>query len=491
MLQPLRKPSEAEPARLGRVAKLPVFFDLKGRRAVLVGGSAGAAWKAELLAAAGACVAIYALDVSTEMDTLLVRGAADGSLTLHRTGWSSDILRDAVLAVADLECEAEAEAFAAAARRAGVPVNVVDKPDYCDFQFGSIVNRSPVVIGISTDGAAPILGQAIRRKIETLLHPSVASWATFAKRLRERAIQHLQPGTARRIFWERFTDLAFQGREPETFGDSVEAVLEEIASEPAKEVGRVTLVGAGPGDAELLTLKAMRALQSADVILFDDLVSEEVLELARREARRLMVGKRGGRASCAQDDINDLMTRLALQGKQVVRLKSGDPMIFGRAGEEIEHLERAGITVDVVPGITAGIALASVLGVSLTHRDMAQSVRFVTGCAKTGQLPNGLDWRGLADSTTTTIFYMAGGTAGAIAGRLMAAGCSPTLPAVMVSNVSRGDERWAGSIADLGSASERRDPAKPVIIGIGRVFERVAKAHNAGLGHPLMLDATA
>jgi uroporphyrin-III C-methyltransferase/precorrin-2 dehydrogenase/sirohydrochlorin ferrochelatase len=216
----------------------------------------------------------------------------------------------------------------------------------------------------------------------------------------------------------------------------------------------------------------MRALQSADVILFDDLVSEDVLELARREAKRMMVGKRGARASCAQDDINDLMVRLALQGKQVVRLKSGDPMIFGRAGEEIEHLEKAGIPVDVVPGITAGIALASVLGTSLTHRDMAQSVRFVTGCAKTGQLPSGLDWHGLADPNTTTIFYMAGSTAGAIAERLIAAGCSSSLPAVMVSDVSRGDDRWAGAIANLGWASVRRDPWKPVIIGVGRVFER-------------------
>lgn len=491
MLQPLRKPSEAEPGRLGRLAKLPVFFDLKGRRGVLVGGSPGAAWKAELLAAAGAHVDIYTLDVSPEMEALLARGAADGSLVLHRANWAADILTDAALAVADLEDEVEAETFAAAAREAGVPVNVVDKPGYCDFQFGSVVNRSPVVIGISTDGAAPILGQAIRRKIETLLHPSVASWAAFAKYLRERVMQHLNPGVARREFWERFSDFAFQGRPPESFGDTVETVLEKIASEPAGRVGRVTLVGAGPGDAELLTLKAMRALQSADVILFDDLVSEDVLELARREAKHLMVGKRGGRASCAQDDINELMTRLALQGKQVVRLKSGDPMIFGRAGEEIEHLENAGIPVDVVPGITAGIALASVLGTSLTHRDMAQSVRFVTGCAKTGQLPSGLDWQGLADPNTTTIFYMAGGTAGVIAERLIAAGCSPSLPAVMVSNVSRGDERWAGSIADLGWANERRDPSKPVIIGVGRVFKRASKADDRNLEHPLMLDATA
>jgi uroporphyrin-III C-methyltransferase/precorrin-2 dehydrogenase/sirohydrochlorin ferrochelatase len=232
-----------------------------------------------------------------------------------------------------------------------------------------------------------------------------------------------------------------------------------------------------------LTLKAMRALQSADVILFDDLVSEDVLELARREAKRLMVGKRGGRASCAQGDINDLMTRLALQGKQVVRLKSGDPMIFGRAGEEIEHLEKAGISVDVVPGITAGIALASALGVSLTHRDMAQSVRFVTGCAKTGQLPDNLDWQGLADSNTTTIFYMAGATAGAIAERLIEVGCSPAHPAVMVSNVSRDNERWVGSIADLGRASEQRDKARPVIVGVGRVFEKASRSlsHEAFL----------
>jgi len=480
MLQLLRKPSEAEPARLGRLAKLPVFFDLRDRRAVLAGGSPGAAWKAELLAAAGARVDIYAVEISAEMEALLARGAADGALALYRVAWSAGVLADAALAVADLPDEEEARDFAAAARLAGIPVNIVDKPDFCDFQFGSVVNRSPVVIGISTDGAAPILGQAIRRRIETLLHPSVASWAALAKHLRERVMQHLPPGLPRRRFWERFSDLAFQGKPPEAFGNAVEAILERIASEPAAKVGRVTLVGAGPGDAELLTLRAMRALQSADVILFDDLVSEDVLELARREAKRLMVGKRGGQASCAQGDINDVMTGLALQGKQVVRLKSGDPMIFGRAGEEIEHLEKAGIPVDVVPGITAGIALASTLGLSLTHREMAQSVRFVTGCAKTGRLPDGLDWRGLADPNTTTIFYMAGGTAGAIAERLVEAGCSSSMPAVMVSNVSRGDERWAGSVADLGRASAQRDSSKPVIIGIGRVFGRAAEAQGRG-----------
>jgi uroporphyrin-III C-methyltransferase/precorrin-2 dehydrogenase/sirohydrochlorin ferrochelatase len=460
---------------LGYLAKLPIFFDLRGRRAVLIGGSPGATWKAELLAAAGAHVDVYAREVGVEMEALLARGAADGFLAIHRRGWTPDVLDGAALAVGDFEEEREAESFASAARRSGVPVNVVDKPGYCDFQFGSVVNRSPVVIGISTDGAAPILGQAIRRRIETLLHPSLSSWASLAKTMREHIMEQLPPGLPRRAFWERFADFAFQGRPPEAAGSSVDAVLRQIASRPVGSTGRVTLVGAGPGDAELLTLKAVRALQAADVILFDDLVSDDVLELARREAKRLMVGKRGGHASCAQEDINDLMTRLALQGKHVVRLKSGDPMIFGRAGEEIEHLERAGVPVDVVPGITAGVALASALGVSLTHREMAQSVRFVTGCARTGHLPDDLDWRGLADPHTTAIFYMSGRTAGAIAARLVQEGFSPDTPAVMVSNVSRDDERWAGPISKLGAASDQRNSSKPVIIGVGRVFSRLGQ----------------
>ncbi len=195
---------------------------------------------------------------------------------------------------------------------------------------------------------------------------------------------------------------------------------DETARRPA--AGSVVLVGAGPGDPELLTLKAVRALQSADVILFDALVSDEILDFACREAKRLAVGKRGGRKSCKQSDINDLMVRLARRGKRVVRLKAGDPMIFGRAGEEIAQLEAAGIPVEVVPGITAGLAAAAALGVSLTHRDHAHSVRFVTGHSKNGGLPDGLDWHGLADGETSLVFYMAGRTGAAVASRLIEGG---------------------------------------------------------------------
>lgn len=234
-------------------------------------------------------------------------------------------------------------------------------------------------------------------------------------------------------------------------------------------VGRVTLVGAGPGDAEYLTIKALRVLQNADVILFDDLVSDEVLELARREAKRILVGKRGGRESCRQEDINAMMITLAKAGRNVVRLKSGDPMIFGRAGEEIAELERQGIPVDVVPGVTTALALAAELKTSLTHRDCAQSVRFVTGHARNGRLPDNLDWRAMADEATTHIYYMAGRTAPQLAEKLLAAGLAPATPVVVASDVGRVTrEIRHHTLRDLATLTIELD--RPVIIGIGEAL---------------------
>jgi uroporphyrin-III C-methyltransferase / precorrin-2 dehydrogenase / sirohydrochlorin ferrochelatase len=223
--------------------------------------------------------------------------------------------------------------------------------------------------------------------------------------------------------------------------------------------------------AELLTLKAVRAMQSADVILFDDLVSSDVLELGRREARRIMVGKRGQRESCAQDDINSLMIALAGDGKRVVRLKCGDPMIFGRAGEEIEALTAAGIEVDVVPGVSTALAAASRLGISLTHRDHARSVRFITGHARDGQFPADLDWHSLADPTTTLMVYMGARTAGAIAAGLMSHGADPDLPTVVASAVSTESESvWRGPLARLEDGVAAMPDGAPCLIGIGRAF---------------------
>ncbi|MBH0239687.1 siroheme synthase CysG [Methylobrevis albus] len=476
-----RRPAETAPARMGRLAKLPVFFGLDGRRAVIAGGTAAAAWKAELVAATGARVEVYAADAEPEM-LQLVEG--DDRFVLHVRPWALDCFAGAAIAICDAADDAEAQAFACAARAAGVPHNVIDKPAFCAFQFGSIVNRSPVVIGISTDGAAPILGQAIRRRIETLVPPTLTAWAELAAAVRERVTHRLKPGAERRSFWERFSDLAF-GAAP---GDDADATVRRIEDAAAGGMahggGRVTIVGAGPGDAEFLTLKAVRALQGADVILFDDLVSDGVLELARREAKRMLVGKRGGRESCKQEDINALMVQLASQGRHVVRLKSGDPMIFGRAGEEISELQAAGIPVEIVPGVTSGLALAASLGVSLTHRDLAHSVRFVTGHSRDGRLPEKLDWHGLADKETTLVVYMGGRTSRDLASRLIAEGRAPATPVVVAESVSRPDQRIRHMIlADLAGGAVA-PPQAPLLIGIGEVFRPgavVAEAAPVGV----------
>ncbi len=372
------------------------------------------------------------------------------------------------LAIADASSEGEARAFYCASKQAGVPVNVIDKPQFCEFQFGSIVNRSPVVIGISTNGVAPILGQAIRRKIETLIPATLSEWAELAGRIRKRVMEKLQPGLERRRFWERFVDVSFSG---EVVVDNSAKMIADVVAAGSKKTGSVTLVGAGPGDSEFLTLRAVRALQGADVILFGDLVDDSVLELARREAKRMLVGKRGGRESCRQEDINDMMVQLARQGKSVVRLKSGDPMIFGRAGEELERLTDEGITASIVPGITAASAMAAQLGISLTHRDCAQSVRFVTAHSREGELPETVDWSGLADTATTTIFYMGHRMAGRISARLVDEGRSPMTPVRAMANVARKDASvWAGALSDLAEGVKSLDTTGPVLIAVGEVF---------------------
>lgn len=464
-----RQPGEAQRPRLAALSTLPVFYTLAGKRVLLAGGAEAAAWKAELLAATGAIVEVAAPEneLSEEMRAL----AASGQVILLSCHWTVIAWDGYAMAVGDCEDEEEAAHFAGAARRFGVPVNVIDKPAFCDFQFGSIVNRSPLVVGISTTGAAPILGQAVRQRIEAMLPKSLTDWAGLARHIRERAMTMLQPGPERRQFWQRLADKAFHT-------PAEEAQLESWIDEArGAEGGRVTLVGAGPGDAEYLTLKALRALQAADVILFDDLVSDDVLELARREAKRILVGKRGGRDSCRQEDINRTMITLAKAGRHVVRLKSGDPMIFGRAGEEIAELNRAGIPVDVVPGITTALALAAELKLSLTHRDCAQSVRFVTAHSRDGKLPANLDWSALSDKATTHLYYMAGRTSGQLVQRLLEAGMAPDTPMVFATNVSRPHQAIVHTSLGGAAAEVRKlDLDCPIILGIGSALRTSAQA---------------
>ena len=325
---------ESTAARIEPLATLPLFHKLDGRKVVLAGGTEGALWKAELLAAAGAELHIFA-DGAEALFAGLAQGEIGGRVHVHHRAWQADDLTDAAIAVADLDDADAVRAFVAAARQASVPVNIVDKPDHCDFAFGALVNRSPLIVAVSTDGAAPVFGQAIRTKIEALLPAGLKSWAQAAADWRPAVQARELPFALRRSFWELFAGKAMA--EPErtpNLDDEAElfAKLSRIeATHDGK--GRVTLVGAGPGDPELLTLKAIRALQSADIILYDDLVSPGVLELARREAKRMLVGKTGYGPSVKQGDINALIVSLASQGKHVVRLKGGDPGIFGRAGE--------------------------------------------------------------------------------------------------------------------------------------------------------------
>ena len=491
-------PARRTPSRVAPLSVLPVFANLRGRPALVVGGGEGAAWKAELLAAAGAEVSLLlggdaeahceaAHEIAERMSVAGAGPVAPGTVRLVARRWTPADLAGAwgerpAMALIDTQCHAEAASFAAIAREAGVTVNAIDKPTHCDVQFGSIVNRSPVVVGISTDGAAPILGQSIRRRVEALLPPAMADWAGAMRAARGRVLAMLPEKPARRAFFERFTEAAFRlpfpaAGSPDPIGALAHDVRRGRTRGDANPSGHVTLVGAGPGDAELLTIKAVRALQSADVILFDALVSADVLELARREARRMLVGKRAGRESCRQEDINALMLKLSREGRRVVRLKSGDPMVFGRAGEEIEALRGAGVPHDVVPGVTTAQALAASLNVSLTHRRAARSLRFVTGHGANGELPADLDWRGLADASTTLVVYMGARTAPLIAERLIAEGLPPRTPAIAASAVARPEQRtWHGAVADLAAGVATLDHAQPIVIAIGDAMGEAAVA---------------
>jgi uroporphyrin-III C-methyltransferase/precorrin-2 dehydrogenase/sirohydrochlorin ferrochelatase len=466
-----RTPTEAAGPRMEPLARLPVFFALAGKRVVLAGGTPAAAWKAELLAAAGAAVDVFAAEPCVEMQALAA-APPDGAIVLLSRPWTAQDFAGAALAVGAFENDDEAARFAAAARTAGVPVNVVDKPAFCDFSFGAIVNRSPLVIGISTDGAAPVFAQAIRSRIETAVPRAFARWADAAKRWRGAVQASGLAFAERRQFWRRFTAHALAHPDSAPAPTDFDALLAATRDDAGTTTGSVTLVGAGPGEPELLTLRAVRALQSADVILIDDLVAPAILDFARREAKKMMVGKTGFGPSCRQDEINALMVSLARAGKHVVRLKGGDPMIFGRAAEEIAACRAAGIAVAVVPGISAAQGAASRLGLSLTHRKRARRVQYVTAHGADGHLPADIEWQSLADPTTTTIVYMPKRTLAELATLAMARGLAAGTPAVAVAAATRPEQvTITGTIADIAARVEAAAPAGPLLVMIGRALD--------------------
>jgi uroporphyrin-III C-methyltransferase / precorrin-2 dehydrogenase / sirohydrochlorin ferrochelatase len=466
-----RLPARAAPGRIAPLAILPLFHKLRGRKVVVAGDGDGAVWKAELMLAAGADTHVFAPGGGLAFTHTAALEPGAGVLTLHPRRWTAADLAGAALAVAEVGTDAEATAFADAARQAGVLVNVIDRPAFCDVQFGALVNRSPLVIGISTDGAAPVFGQAVRARIEALLPHGLKAWAEAARDWRP-AVQARGFGFApRRRFWERFTALAFRTPESPPSRSDRDALLAGIGAWPSGSEGKVMFVGAGPGDPGLLTLKAVQALQGADVILQDDLVPQAITDMARREAKRVIVGKTGHGPSCRQSDINGLMIRLATSGQRVVRLKSGDPSVFGRLSEEMRACRTAGVAFEIVPGVTAAQGAAAALGVSLTERRVARRLQFVTGHGEDGQLPEDLSAEALADRRATTIVYMPRRTIRPLLAKALAAGLPPDTPALAIVRATQPDQVCtAGTASTLADRVAETPGSGPMLIMIGQAM---------------------
>ncbi|MFV8817252.1 siroheme synthase CysG [Haliea sp. E17] len=446
---------------------LPVCLSLQDAPVTLVGAGIVATRKARLLCRAGAQLTVIAPEATGELQQLL---AQHGGKWQQRAYASGDLAGSTLVVAATPDSAVNAQV----SRDAGglnLPVNVVDSPELCSFIFPSIVDRDPLLIAISSSGQSPVLARLLRRKIESLVPAAYGRLAQFAGRFRDRVKTALPEDTPRRLFWEQ----AMEG----TIGEQVMAGREQRAQELLEQrlaetdglyTGEVYLVGAGPGDPDLMTFKAVRLLQSADVVLYDALVSAPILEMARRDAKMIYVGKRRADHAVPQEQINQLLLDLALEGKRVVRLKGGDPFIFGRGGEEIELLAQHRVPFQVVPGITAASGAACYAGIPLTHRDHAQSVRFVTGHLKDGS--SNLDWDSFRSTTETLVFYMGLVGLPQICAQLTAHGRSGDTPVAVVERATLDEQRvLTGTLATIGGVVEREQPKAPTLIIVGSVVQ--------------------
>ena len=406
----------------------PVFMDLDDQRVLMVGGGEQAAQKLRLLVRTGARLQVLAAEVCDEIIELAERRR----VTLERRPLHARDLAGVRLVYVALEDDGEVARVVAMARAAGVPVNAVDRQELCDFITPAIVDRDPVIVAIGTEGTAPVLARQIKTRLEAMLPAGLGALARWAASFRQRAADAIAGGAVRRRFWDAFFDgpaaRAFLAGDHATAG----ALLEREFTAAVPGAGRVSLVGAGPGDPDLLTVKAVRALQEADVIVADRLVGPRILDRARRDARRILVGKTPGWPSPDQAEINAILIREASAGHHVVRLKGGDPMVFGRAGEEIAALHSAGIAVEVVPGITAALGCAAAAGLAVTERGQRRSLTLMTGHASDG--PAEHDWAELARPGRSLAIYMGIGAAGHIRSQLLAGGIDPTTPVTVVEN---------------------------------------------------------
>ncbi|MBF0657909.1 uroporphyrinogen-III C-methyltransferase [Psychrobacter sp. NG25] len=472
----------------------PLFFKLEDRKVLIVGGGDVALRKADLLSRAGAAITILAPVISDEIQALL----NDSKHQLIYENYNNTYMSGARVIIAATDDEALNHQIHADATALNIPVNVVDTPHLCDFIFPAIVDRNPIVIGISSNGKAPVLARLLRARLETLIPQGYGKLAKLAGEFRTEVKSKIPTLTGRRQFWERafegkVSELMFAGNEVEAT-EQLQADLDNTAAQIASAiespthttvvdapvvehetsldattpVGEVYIVGAGPGDPELLTFKALRLMQQADIVYYDALVSPQVLDLCRRDADKVFVGKKRSNHAVAQLGINELLVNSAKEGRRVVRLKGGDPFIFGRGGEEIESLRAHGVPYQVVPGITAANAAASYAGIPLTHRDHSQSVRFVTGFLKAGA-PNS-NFKSFLNTDETVVFYMGLHSLPRLTEGLIDAGRADSTPIAIVSNASMPNQQvLTGTLANIVELQEQNQLPTPALLIMGDV----------------------
>ena len=440
-----------------KLTVFPAFVRVEGRKVAIFGNGAEAVAKTRLVSNCAAKITVYADSPSTELFEVL----ADPAISHIAQSFSPEQVEGSVLVFGATGDEALDRAIVTAARA-----------EYCDFLTPALVNRAPVAIAIGTEGSGPVLAQMIRSKIDQMFAPSLGPLARMAASLRDRVDAALPRGAVRRSFWQAFFNGAVAQKMASGDEQGALSAADQLIEGTIDKRGHVSLVGAGPGAEDLLTLRAQRVLMEADVILYDALVPQAVVDMGRRDAERVSVGKRKGCHSKKQSEINSLMVDLAQQGKRVVRLKAGDPLIYGRAAEELDALQSAGISYEIVPGITSAVAAAADMALPLTLRGVASSLVFTTGHDLTGKtLP---DWAHLAVSGATIAIYMGRSVAASVAARLAEAGVGSQTTVAVVENASRSSKRmFHGTLADLPLIENATELDGPVMVIVG---EAVAAA---------------
>jgi uroporphyrin-III C-methyltransferase/precorrin-2 dehydrogenase/sirohydrochlorin ferrochelatase len=446
---------------------LPIFMNIRDQRCLVVGGGEIAARKAALLQQAGAKIAV----VSPELSSSLAREVEQGNATYREGNFEAADLDGVNLVIAATDDEAVNRQVSELAKARQLPVNVVDNPDLCSFIVPSIIDRSPVQIAVSTGGASPVLARLLRTRLESVIPSAYGRLAAMVDGFRDKVKARFSDVNARRNFWEqvlegKIAEMVFSGKD-----EDAEAELEKAIAEGGEEkVGEVYLIGGGPGDPDLLTFRALRLMQKADVVVHDRLISKEVLELTRRDAERIYVGKERDNHAVPQEEINQLLVDLAKEGKRVCRLKGGDPFIFGRGGEEIETLTENGVNFQVVPAITAALGASSYAGIPLTHRDYSQAAVFVTGHLKDGSM--NLNWPALAQPNQTVVFYMGLKGLQVICSTLIEHGMPGDTPIALVQQATTPRQRvFTGTLADMPERIANEQVKAPTLIIVGNVVK--------------------